>query len=189
MDAAAQYAMAYALTTSAGIRALLPLALFSIAAHLGYVHPPQSFAWLGSTPVTIVLIAVAVAELLADKVPLLDHALHVVQIVVKPAAAAVLVAGTAHPQNPDVLVGLMILGALNALGVHAISASTRVGSTATTAGLGNPVLSTGEDAAAFGTTLLAFFAPFAAAALALFVGATLFFVVRAIFRRPRRAVR
>lgn len=189
MDPAAQYAMAYALTTSAGIRALLPLALFSIAAHFGYVHPPQPFTWLGSMPVTIVLVAVAVVELLADKVPLLDHALHVVQIAVKPAAAAVLVAGTAHPQNPDVLVGLMILGALNALGVHAISASMRVGSTATTAGMANPVLSTGEDAAAFSMTALAFFAPFAAAALALLAGVALFFLVRAFVRRPGRAVR
>lgn len=189
MDAAAQYAMAYALTTSAGIRALLPLALLSIAAHFGYVHPPQPFSWLGSTPVTIVLIAVALAELLADKLPLLDHALHVLQIVIKPAAAAVLVGGTAHPQNPDMLVALMILGALNALGVHAVTASTRVASTATTAGLGNPVLSTGEDAAAFGTTVLAFFAPFAAAALALLVALVLFFLVRSIFRRPRRVAR
>jgi hypothetical protein len=183
MDAAAQYAMAYALTTSAGIRALLPLALVSIAAHFGYVHPPEGFAWLGSTPVTAVLIGVALAEMFADKIPLLDHALHFVQIAVKPAAAAILVAGTAHPQNHDVLVTLIVLGALNALGVHAFTSAVRVGSTMTTGGLANPVASTVEDTAAVGTTVLAFFAPFIAAALALALVVLLVRVVRGTFRR------
>ena len=183
MDSTAQYALAYALTTSAGIRALLPLALVSIAAHLGYVHPPQPFGWLGSTTVTAVLIVFAALELLADKIPLLDHALHFAQIVTKPAAAAILVGGTAHPQNHDVLIGLMILGALNALGVHAATSSVRVASTATTGGLANPVLSVFEDAAAFVMTALAFIAPFLAALLALVAVFILVRVVRGGYRR------
>ena len=189
MDAAAQYALAYALTTSAGVRALIPLAAVSIAAHFGYLHPPQPFDWLGSTVVTIVLGAVAIVELLADKVPLLDHVLHVVQVVTKPAAAAVLVAGVAHPQSHQVLVGLMVLGALNALGVHAVTSSIRLGSTATTGGLANPAVSIVEDVAAIGTTAFAFVAPFAAA-----VGAFVLFVLgilllRAAYRRTRPAAR
>lgn len=173
MDAAAQYAMAYALTTTAGLRALVPLSFVSLAAHFGYVHPPEAFDWLGSTPVTLILIALAIVETMADKVPLVDHALHFVQLATKPAAAAILVGGTAHPQNPDVLVGLMILGALNALGVHTFTSSLRVASTATTAGLGNPLLSAVEDLAAAGATVLAIAAPFVAAALALALVLTL----------------
>ena len=183
MDSAAQYALAYALTTSAGIRALLPLALVSVAAHLGYVHPPQPFGWLGSTSVSAVLIAFAAAELLADKIPLLDHVLHFTQIVTKPAAAAILVGGTAHPQNHDVLIGLMVLGALNALGVHAATSSVRVASTATTGGLANPVLSVFEDAATLTMTVLAFVAPFLAALLALVAVFVIVRVVRTGYRR------
>lgn len=189
MDAAAQYALAYALTTSAGLRALIPLAALSIAVNVGYVHPPQPYGWLGSMPVTIVLLAVAIAELFADKIPLLDHALHFVQIATKPAAAAILVAGVAHPQNHDVLIGLMILGALNALGVHAITSSIRVGSTATTGGLANPLLSTIEDVAAVGTTLLSFVAPFAAAVLALVLAVLVVRFVRITYRRTHPATR
>jgi hypothetical protein len=186
MDVAAQYAMAYALTTSAGIRALLPLALVSVAVHLGYLHPPQGLDWLGSALVTEILVAFGIAELLADKVPLLDHALHFVQILTKPAAAAILVAGTAHPQSHDVLLGLMILGALNALGVHVFTSSLRVGSTAATGGIANPFLSAAEDAVSAVSAILAFVAPFVAAAIALLILVVLMRAVGSAYGRRRR---
>lgn len=178
MDSAAQYALAYALTTTTGIRALLPLALVSIAAHFGYIHAPLQFSWLGSTNVTLILIAMAAVEVLADKIPLLDHALHFVQIVTKPAAAAILVAGVAHPQSHDALIALMVVGALNALGVHAFTSSVRVASTATTAGIANPLLSIFEDAGAITLSVLAFVAPFIAAVLCLIAVVILFRVAR-----------
>ena len=187
MDPAAQYAMAYALSTSAGIRALLPLALLSIATHLGYVHPPSGLHWLGSTTVTAVLIAVAAIEILADKIPIVDHMLHFTQIATKPAAAAILVAGSTHPQHREVLITLMVLGALNALGVHVFTSGVRVGSTATTAGMANPIISTTEDVAATGTTALAFVAPFLAAAAALAMALVIAFVLRRVYRRHRAA--
>jgi uncharacterized membrane protein len=187
MDAPAQYALAYALTTSAGIRAVLPLAVVSIAAHFGYIHPPQPFDWLGSTNVTLVLAGIAIVEIFADKIPLLDHALHFVQILTKPAAAAILVAGTTHPQSHDALIGLMVIGALNALGVHAFTSSVRIGSTATTGGLANPVLSFVEDVVAVGTAVSAFIAPFVAAALALVLVLILARLARGAYRRVRRA--
>jgi len=165
MDAGGQYALAYALTATAGIRALLPLVLLSLAVHIGYVHPPSGFAWLGGMNVTIILAAVALVEMLADKVPLLDHALHVAQIVAKPAAADILVGGTTHVQNHDVLVGLMILGALNALGVHSFTSSLRVASTATTAGVANPFISVIEDVFVVAGSILAFLVPYVAAAV------------------------
>ena len=114
MDAAGQYALAYALTTTAGVRAMVALAAVAIAAHFNLIHPPGAFAWLGSPIAMWVLGGFAVVEILADKVPLLDHALHVAQIAVKPAAAAVLVGGSLHAQSHEALVTLMILGALNA---------------------------------------------------------------------------
>jgi Domain of unknown function (DUF4126) len=180
MDSAAQYALAYALTTTTGIRALLPLALVSLAVHFGYLHEPAQFHWLGSNSVTLLLVAVAVAEMLADKIPLVDHALHFVQVATKPAAAAILVAGTAHPQSHDTLVALMVLGALNALGVHAFTSSARVASTATTGGIANPLLSGFEDAAAIVLSVLAFVAPFIAAVLCVVAVVIMFRLARRV---------
>ena len=185
MDAASQYALAYALTTTAGLRGVLSLALVAVAAHLGAIHPPADFSWLASPAVMWILVAVSGAELVADKVPLVDHGLHVLQVVVKPAAAAIIVGGTVHPQSQGMLIFLMIVGALNALGIHAGVMSVRAASTATTGGLGNPVVSTVEDAGAIGGGVLAFIMPFVVALVALLMSFALFFGARKAYRRLR----
>jgi hypothetical protein len=169
MDVATEYALAYALTTAAGLRAVLALAAVSVAAHLGIIHPSGGFEWLASVQAMWALIAVAVLEIAADKIPFLDHALHVAQVVVKPAAAAIIVGGTLNAPSEPVLISLMAVGALNALGVHAGVVSMRGASTVMTGGLANPVLSTAEDAGTIGGIVLAFLAPFIAAALAVLV--------------------
>lgn len=189
MDAAAQYALAYALTTSAGVRALLPLAALSIAAHSGWVHVPASFAWLGGGGVMWILIAVALAEMFADKIPLLDHALHFVQIAGKPAAAAILVGGAVHTQSHEQLIILMILGALNALGIHGAIASARAASTVTTGGLANPVLSTVEDTGSVAGVVIAFAMPMLAAMLAVVFAIVLVWVARKTLRSQRNLIR
>lgn len=185
MDPASQYALAYALTTSAGVRALLSLTAVAVAAHVHLLHPPAAFAWLGSTTAMWSLGALAVVEILADKVPLLDHVLHFAQIALKPAAAAIVVGGSLHPQSHDALVTLMVLGALNALGVHAAVASVRGASTIATGGIANPVVSSAEDAGSIGGLLLAFVAPFLAAALAAVFSVALAILVRSAYRRVR----
>ncbi len=185
MDAASQYALAYSLTTTAGLRGVLSLALVAVAGHLGVIHAPAQFAWLNSAPVMWILVAVAVVELFADKVPFLDHALHVAQIVVKPAAAAIIVGGTIHPQSQNMLVFLMILGALNALGIHAGVMSLRAASTATTGGLGNPLVSTAEDGVALSGGILAFIIPIVVAIVTLVLSIGLFLAGRKAYRRLR----
>lgn len=186
MDAAAQYAFAYALTTTAGVRALLALAAVSIAAHIGWMHPPTGFEWLASTTAMWVLIAVAAVEMLADKVPFLDHAVHFVQVAGKPAAGAILVGGSVHAQSHEMLVGLMVVGALNALGIHVAVASLRGASTVTTGGIANPAVSLFEDVGAAVALVIAFLAPFVAAALAIAFTIALVFFVRWLHARAFR---
>jgi hypothetical protein len=183
MDASTQYALAYALTTTAGLRGVLALALVAVAAHLGVIHPNGNFGWLASSAVMWILVAVSAVELVADKVPFVDHGLHVLQIVIKPAAAAIIVGGTVHPQSQEMLVFLMIVGALNALGVHAGVMTVRAASTATTGGLASPLVSTAEDAGAIGGGILAFIAPFVVAAIALLVSVAIVLAWRRTSRR------
>jgi hypothetical protein len=187
MDPAAQYAFAYALTTTAGVRALLALAAIAVAAHAGWMHPPAGFAWLASVTAMWILIAFAVVEILADKIPFVDHVVHFVQVAGKPAAGAILVGGSVHAQSHEVLVGLMAAGALNALGVHAAVATLRGASTVTTGGIANPAVSLVEDAGAAIALIVAFLAPFVAAALAIAFTVFLVFVVRWLHARAFRA--
>jgi uncharacterized membrane protein len=187
MDPATQYAFAYALTTTAGVRALLALAAVAIAAHLGWMHPPAGFAWLGSTTAMWVLIGFAIAEMFADKIPLLDHAVHFVQIAGKPAAGAILVGGSLHAQSQEALIGLMVVGALNALGVHTAVAAVRGASTVTTGGVANPAVSLVEDIGSAIALIVAFLAPFFAAALAIAFTILLIAVVKWLHARAFRA--
>jgi hypothetical protein len=169
VDAVTEYAIAYALTTSAGIRGILTLALASLALHFGWLHSLPGFTWLGTTPVTIALFVVAGFDFLGDKVPAVDHVLHALQIVVKPVCAAILVGGIFHGQSNATIATLMTLGAINALGIHIASAGLRGVSTATTAGTANPFVSTAEDWGTLLLTGLAILAPFLAVAMALLV--------------------
>src|ERR1700686_4317355 len=112
------FATAYTLSTSVGIRPFLTLALASLAMHLGYLHPAHEFAFLGSDGATVLLASFAMLEFIAEKVPAVDHLLHVVHIAAKPVAAAILVGSAA----PDIVQGdgssytyaLMGAAALNA---------------------------------------------------------------------------
>jgi hypothetical protein len=187
------FATVYALSTSVGIRPFLTLALASLAMHLGYLHPAHEFAFLGSDGGTVLLASFAMLEFIAEKVPAVDHVLHVFHIAAKPIAAAILVGSAA----PDVAQGdgsaytyaLMGAAALNALGVHAGVATIRGASTATTAGIANPFISLIEDATTVIATVLALLAPLAGALLALAVTLLLIFATRAIVRHLRSRAR
>src|ERR1700730_9264213 len=110
LDATTQYALAYALTTTAGLRGFLTLFVASLAVHLGWIHPGATFQWLGSDGTTIVLGVFAVLEVLADKIPAVDHALHTVYFVVRPVAAAILVGATVHTDNLPSLYAMIAAG-------------------------------------------------------------------------------
>ena len=183
MDSLTQYALAYALTTSAGLRGLLTLAAVSVAIHFGLFTPPESFAWLGSSEVTLALVGVALVDLIGDKIPVIDHALHAVQAIVKPAAAAILVGGVTHTHSSGELYMLMALGALNAAGVHAASAAARGASSLFTGGFGNPVLSVVEDGISIFMIVLAFLAPVIAAIIAIVIVVFIVRTARAIWKR------
>lgn len=185
MDATTQFALAYALTTSAGLRGFLTLLAASVAAHLGWIHPSASFAWLGSSGAMIVLAVFSALELLGDKIPVVDHALHAVYFAVRPTAAAILVGGTLHTDSPSTLYAAMALGAANALVVHGSSATARAATTAATFGTGNLLVSIIEDAIAVGGVILAFFAPVLAAVLALILVAGLVLSWRTVLARRR----
>lgn len=87
----------------------------------------------------------------------------------KPAAAAILVGGAIHVHSGPELYGLMALGALNALGTHATSATVRGASSALSFGVANPFVSILEDALALLMIILSFLAPLLGAAVAVAV--------------------
>jgi hypothetical protein len=174
LDASTQFALAYVLSSTAGVRAFVTLLAVSLGLHWGLLPPPpHAFAWLASDGALAVLVGAAILEVLGDKVPLVDHGLHVLQTVAKPLAGAVIAGAIVSPDNDPSTVLLSLLGGANALAIHGVSATVRAASTATTGGLANPIVSVFEDGLAIGGIALGWCAPFLAAGMVLtatFVG-------------------
>ncbi len=85
-----QLAMGFALAACVGLRAFLPLLVAGLAARGGYVDLGASFQWMETPPALVVFGSAFVFEVLADKIPWLDHALHAAEVFVKPAVATLL---------------------------------------------------------------------------------------------------
>ena len=159
-----QLAMGFALAACVGLRAFLPLLAAGLLARYGYVHLGESFAWMESTPALVVFGSALIFEVLADKVPILDHALHAVEAFVKPMAATLLAASLFTNLDPVLAMTLGLIGGGTIAGaVHALRGGTRMLSTATTGGLANPVLSLFDDFLAVGGVAFALLLPILAA--------------------------
>ena len=163
------------LSASTGLNTFLPLLLLSAAARFDVagIELGQRFDWLSSDTAIIVLLIASIVEIIADKVPAIDHFLDTVGTFARPLAAAVATASvlTGADVNPTVaaVVGLMV-GSPISFGFHTLKAGTRVASSAATFGCANPILSLIEDVISLFLSLLAIFAPLAVpVALALFV--------------------
>ena len=175
---------AFGLSTASGLNAYVPLLTVGLLArytNLIQLNPPYDAP---THPVVLVLLAVlAVLDFIADKVPAVDHVLHIVGLVIHPVAGAILFlaassdAGAVHPVLAAVC-GIILAG-----GTHAARMTARPVSTVTTAGLANPVLSFCEDVASLVLSVLAVIVPALAALLLLLCLAAL---VRRLRRRWRR---
>ena len=163
------------LAAATGLRTFLPLLMLAACVRLGLfgitVNP--QVAWLGSAPMLVGLAVATVAELAADKIPILDHGLSALGTVTRPLAGA-LAAGAvfAHVDPAMAAIAGLIIGAPTALAFHGVQSSVRLASTTTTAGLGNPVLSATEDVGSALLAAVALVAPvIAAVAVALLLAA------------------
>jgi hypothetical protein len=184
MDALSAAALGVVLAATAGLRAFLPVFSVSLAAWLTGLPLPAHLAWL-DRPQTVLIFGVAtLLEILGDKIPVVDHLLDGVQVITKPALGVLAAIPFLHQLSPEYSVAIGIaLGAPLALGVHSAKATARLGSTATTAGVGNPILSVLEDVAAVAALILGFLAPLLALA---FVAITVFAIARLALRVRRR---
>ena len=166
-----------AVAAACGLRAFLPLFLLGLAGRLGLISLRSGASWLSSDLALLTLAVATVVEVVADKVPVVDHALDTIATVLRPAAAwlgayAVL---QAWP-TPWAQIAAIVLGT-TALAVHGLKAKLRLGTTIATLGHLNPFVSLIEDAIALVTMAVAILVP----ALAILIPVLLIIAFR---RRP-----
>ena len=143
---ATQLAMGFALAATVGLRAFLPLFVAGLLARHGYVDLGPSFEWMQGTPALVVFGSAVVFEILADKIPAVDHALDAAGVIVKPVAGTLVAAALFTHVDPVLATVLgLIGGGTIAATVHAVKGTTRFFSSVTTGGVGNPLLSLVED--------------------------------------------
>ena len=150
------------LASATGLRTFLPLLMLALAARFQMfgVRLIDQMDWLVSWPAIAALGVATAAEFLGDKVPAVDHGLNAVGYVTRPVAGAIAAGSVFWAVDPAMAaVAGLIVGAPAALAFNAAQTGVRVGSTATTGGLGNPVVSLIEDVLAFFTVIVAFLAP------------------------------
>jgi len=159
---------ALGLSGASGLRAYLPLLAVAIGSniatgngdHLVSLSPP--FQALGAPWLIVLLVVLVLAEFAVDKIPVLDHVSDLVHTIVRPVAGAAIMAGTSNPLSENNLWVAAIVGAVLALTVHGAKAVSRPAVTVATAGMGNPVVSLGEDIVTAILSVLSVLAPFLA---------------------------
>lgn len=184
------------LALSAGLNAFIPLlAMGAIGRYTDLVTLPAEWQWLENGWVLIVLAVLLVLEVVADKVPAVDHVNDVIQTLVRPTAGGIVFAAGSSSQTPAITdpgefftsaaVWPFVIGVVLALTTHLAKASGRAVVNLSTAGVGAPVVSTVEDVAAATMTLLAILIPILVVVF-LVVLVWLAVVVRSrLARRPR----
>ena len=177
---------AFGLAGAAGLNPWLPLLASALLHRLDVVDLGAPFDDLASTGWLAALAVLTALDFVGDKVPALDHVLHTVGLAVAPASGAALFTGQTGSETDLPTLAAIVLGAATAGTIHAGRAAVRPASTATTAGLGNPVLSLAEDVGSAGLTAIAFLVPALAVVLVVALAAALVWAWRRLRRLPRR---
>jgi hypothetical protein len=149
------------LAVAAGLNAWIPLLLLGLGARFlpdGWVELSPSLQFLATDWCLILLGVLLTVEVLADKIPVVDHVNDVIHTLIRPAAGALLfIAATGAIALDPRVAG--VLGFLAAGAVHGFKMAARPVVTAATGGTGNPVVSFVEDVVSFFTALAALLMP------------------------------
>lgn len=168
LDQVIYFALGIGLSASCGFRVFVPLLLSSIAMKYGYLPVNEGFVWLASTAAVVTFGIATLAEIAAFYIPVVDNALDYIAKPLSIAAGTVITASmlTQLDIAPQWLLAL-IAGGGTAGVIQSGTTMIRLGSTATTAGIGNPIFATIETILSFVSSLLAFWIPLVMAILAL----------------------
>jgi hypothetical protein len=153
---------AFGLSASAGLNAYIPLLVIGTVAHYfpGVLHLAQPWDTIANPWILILLGVLVIIEMLADKIPAVNHLNDLIQTVVRPAAGAVAFAASAKVITDIHPVIALACGLLVAGSVHvAKSAVIRPIITATTGGAANVPVSIAEDVTSTVVSILAIVLP------------------------------
>ena len=160
------------LAAACGLRVFLPVLFMGLAARAGFLTLADGFEWMAGYPALLALGVATACEIGAYFVPWLDNLLDTVATPAAITAGTVVAAANIETATP--LLGWSLATVTGGSAVAVVQTGTtmlRAASTATTGGLGNPLVSTAELVGAVGMSLLAITVPLLALATVLAVTA------------------
>ena len=184
MDLIMGVCLGIGLSTACGLRVFVPLLVMSIASLSGHLSLSPEFDWIGTYPALVAFAIAAVIEILLYLVPFFDNLLDTIATPAAIIAGIIATASCVSEVSPFLQWSLAIIaGGGSAGALQGITALTRGASTATTGGLGNPVVSTAEMGGAILLSILAIVFP---VLVCLVVIVFLFFVGKKVFKKFRK---
>jgi uncharacterized protein DUF4126 len=175
------------LAASVGFRIFLPLFALSLASYVGIWELNESWQWIGSIAALITLAVATLVEIFAYFIPWVDNLLDSMAIPLAAIAGTAVMVSTVANLDPVVTWSLAIIaGGGTATAIKGAGASTRLVSTATTGGIGNPLVSTVETGTALVVSVASIFAPILAAFLVIMILVFIFTIYRKL--RPKSKV-
>lgn len=171
------------LAASVGFRVFLPLFALSLASYFNVLDLNDSWQWMGSLSALLILGVATIVEIFAYFIPYIDNLLDSIAVPLAAVAGTSIMLSTIVNLSPEVTWALAIIaGGGTAAAISGTSSATRLASTVTTAGIGNPVISTIETGTSLIITILSFFLP----VLAFLVVVFLLFITFRLYKKFRK---
>jgi hypothetical protein len=171
------------LAASVGFRIFLPLFALSLASYFNVWELNESWQWIGSMTALVILGVATLVEVFAYYIPYIDNLLDTIAVPLAAIAGTAVMVSTVANLSPEITWALAIIaGGGTAAAISGASGATRLASTATTAGIGNPVISTVETGTAVVTSIVSIFLPIVGFILVLIIG----FIIFKIYKKIKR---
>jgi len=163
MDALFSLSIGVGLSAACGFRIFVPLLIMSLAARSGQLALSGGFEWIASTPALVAFGSATLLEIGAYYIPFIDNLLDTVAVPSAVVAGTLVTASQISEMDPFLTWSVAIIAGGGAAGlVQGLTTVTRQFSALTTAGLGNPIVSTLEAGASIVVTLIAITVPLVA---------------------------
>ncbi len=154
------------LAAACGFRVFVPFLVISIASLSGHLELAHGFEWIGTYYALTALGLATVLEILAYYIPWLDNLMDSIATPAAIVAGTVITAAVIGDMSPFLRWSLAVIAGVGVAGtVQGMTVALRGASTATTGGLANPVVSTGELAGSVVASVLAVILPIVSVAL------------------------
>lgn len=182
------------LSAAAGLNAYIPFMVVALIARFtDVITLPESFSWIESPWAIGVGAVLLLTELVLDKIPAVDTVNDAIQTFIRPSMGGLIFAATTAAEDLDrstwmgenPWVGVVLGIAVSGL-VHSGKMAARPAINAGTLGMGAPVVSTAEDGASVGLSLVAIFIPVLVVVALLALGGLLVWLWLRVRRWKRR---